>query len=556
MSSFTETFNNREPPCVTRDAAWSRTHRDLQATAMSIDYSGQWVLLAGRRHLALQKLDPDQTNDDNFLRKYHRNSKHEITAAEWAICDESQEYCAIATSQLIEVVTWRSGDPNLIHSLRAHTRVITDIDWHSKTPYLLASCSIDTFTHLWDLRDPKKPTMSLSAVCMSGATQVGFNRVSGNLLATAHDGDLRIWDVRKGACPIQYITAHLARIHGINWSHKQETHLTTASQDGTVKYFCINNPRRAEKIITTSSPVWRARYTPFSDGLVTVIVPNLGRGENSLLLWNNARQSAPICSFTGHSDVILDFSWRPNRHYDNTDMELVTWSRDQTLRVWNVDETIQKMCEPETPDEEESVSTDILFDGIPIKPKSVLSKPNSLPTNQHQSIPTLQTEITKPMPKFSLQHEFSLLNTNIPHIDVEVLDAVKRHAMIRISVNGHVIMLQVVFPENYPHVDYPPDFIYCQGTSIDDNLAESLNEVLKLNAQNRLRKGKTCLEQCLRALVTTLKKITSTGDKSYLRLQSPRLEGALSGALHDACVPFPKTCGARFCQVGILVTFI
>lgn len=206
--------------------------------------------------------------------------------------------------------------------------------------------------------------------------------------------------------------------------------------------------------------------------------------------------------------------------------------------------------------------------------------PNHHPS-QLPPIPTLQTEITKPMPKFSLQHEFSILNTNIPHIDVEVLDAVKRHAMIRVSLNGHVIMLQVVFPENYPHVEYPPDFIYCQGTSIDDNLAESLNEVLKLNAQSRLRKGKTCLEQCLRALVTNLKKvwnifnhlntdlndgfsflllfnfqITSTGDKSYLRLQSPRLEGALSGALHDACVPFPKTCGARFCQVGILVTFI
>lgn len=35
--------------------------------------------------------------------------------------------------------------------------------------------------------------------------------------------------------------------------------------------------------------------------------------------------------------------------------------------------------------------------------------------------------------------------------------------------------------------------------------------------------------------------ITSTGDKSYLRLQSPRLEGALTGTLHDAAVPFPKT---------------
>lgn len=153
--------------------------------------------------------------------------------------------------------------------------------------------------------------------------------------------------------------------------------MTTASQDGTVKYFCINNPRRAEKIITTSSPVWRARYTvrkipnfayssekkclqvsefvpkqPFADGLVTVIVPSLGRGENSLLLWNNARQSSPICSFQGHNDVILDFAWRPNRHYENSDMELITWSRDQTLRVWHVDETIQKMCEPDTPDDD------------------------------------------------------------------------------------------------------------------------------------------------------------------------------------------------------------
>lgn len=227
--------------------------------------------------------------------------------------------------------------------------------------------------------------------------------------------------------------------------------------------------------------------------------------------------------------------------------ELVTWSRDQTLRIWNVDETIQKMCEPETPGEEEgwlvncwklcpngickfffarilrksflfllsileSVSTDIIFEGIPIKSSKAsmpMQSPNIQTNNQHSPIvSTLQTEILmKPMPKFSLQHEFSLLNTNIPHIDVEVLDAVKRHAMIRVSANGHVIMLQVVFPENYPNVEYPPDFIYCQGTSIDDNLAESLNEVLKMNAQNRLRKGKTCLEQCLRALVTNLKKV-------------------------------------------------
>lgn len=246
---------------------------------------------------------------------------------------------------------------------------------------------------------------------------------------------------------------------------------------------------------------------PFADGLVTVIVPNLGRGENSLLLWNNAKQSAPICSFLGHSDVILDFAWRPNRSYAHSDMELVTWSRDQTLRVWNVDESIQKMCETESPDEDESVVSGVLLEqGIPIQSKTStsLTKQSHFPRTPIASDP-------KFVPKFSLQHEFSLLNASIPHIDVEVLDAIKRHAMVRVSANGHVIMLQVVFPENYPHSEFPPDFIYCQGTSIDDNLAESLIDVLKVNAQNRLKKGKTCLEQCLRALVTALKKVKYTG---------------------------------------------
>lgn len=53
-----------------------------------------------RRHLALQSLD--QYDDDDSLRKFYRNSKYEVSAAEWAICGESQEYCAIAVSCVTE----------------------------------------------------------------------------------------------------------------------------------------------------------------------------------------------------------------------------------------------------------------------------------------------------------------------------------------------------------------------------------------------------------------------------------------------------------------------
>lgn len=51
-----------------------------------------------------------------------------------------------------------------MHSLRAHTRVVSDLNWHPSEPEILASCSIDTFIHIWDIRDQRKPCQSLSAV--------------------------------------------------------------------------------------------------------------------------------------------------------------------------------------------------------------------------------------------------------------------------------------------------------------------------------------------------------------------------------------------------------
>lgn len=306
--------------------------------------------------------------------------------------------------------------------------------------------------------------------------------------------------------------------------------MITASQDGSVKFFDINNPRRAERIITTAtpSPVWRARYTPpsFEDGLVTI---HLGNSENSsLLLWNNSKsqsQSTPVCQFVGHSDVILDFAFRNQRNNQQSDdLEIYTWSRDQTFRIWKLDKELQKLCSQ----------------------SSIETESGEIALDYHQGS-SLQ-------PSCSLQHEFSLIYfPNIPGVQNYECNQTKRNAMIRIVANGYIIVLQVIFPVGYPVLNQPPVFEFCQGTSLDDNLSLKLMKVLKDTASSRVRKGRTCLEQCLRNLVGDLKK-ESGGDKAHLRLQSPRLEGALSGVL-DACIPFPKTSGARFNAGGFLVTF-
>ena len=51
------------------------------------------------------------------------------------------------------------------------------------------------------------------------------------------------------------------------------------------------------------------RFTPFGNGLATVIIPQLLRHENSLFLWNVNNVQCPVHCFYGHRDVIVDFGF-------------------------------------------------------------------------------------------------------------------------------------------------------------------------------------------------------------------------------------------------------
>lgn len=48
-----------------------------------------------------------------------------------------------------------------------------------------------------------------------GSSQVRWNPLLSYTLATAHDGDVKIWDQRKATSPVQYITAHLTKVYNI-----------------------------------------------------------------------------------------------------------------------------------------------------------------------------------------------------------------------------------------------------------------------------------------------------------------------------------------------------
>ncbi|KAG9301687.1 hypothetical protein G9A89_016758 [Geosiphon pyriformis] len=305
---------------------------DQPVGSMSISPSSRDVVLAARKGLFIIDLE----NPYNPPRVLNHLTKWEVADVQWNPHQARDTWVASTSNQ--KALIWNldyssSGAVKII--LHSHTRAISDINWHPFNPDELATCSVDTFVHLWDLRIEKKPVMSFCA-WTAGATQVKFNKKNQYILASSHDTDVKIWDTRRGSRPVTNIKAHTTKIYGIDWSRKNETDIITCSLDKRVKVWNTNQPEICQRVIETNSPVWRARHTPVGLGILTM--PQ--RSENTLYLWNRENPEKPVYAFRGHTDVVKEFVWRVkgggDPDVDDREFQLITWSKDQTLRLWPI----------------------------------------------------------------------------------------------------------------------------------------------------------------------------------------------------------------------------
>lgn len=255
-----------------------------------------------------------------------------------------------------------SRSSSIEHVLHAHSRAITDINWSPFHPELVASSSIDTWTWVWDLRmsggsdgssgGRQKPAQGYSA-WNAAVTQVKFNRASEHRLASTCDNKVLIWDDRKGSLPLATIEAHENKIYGIDWSRDTSLgldRLITCSLDRTVKFWNLASDTsqaaigarelvtEAESVIETRTPIWRARHLPFGNGCLTL--PQ--RGDTALSMWSKDEPEEPKATFAGHTDIVKEYLFRTkggqDRGSDDRQFQLITWSKDQTLRLWPVSE--------------------------------------------------------------------------------------------------------------------------------------------------------------------------------------------------------------------------
>ena len=66
--------------------------------------------------------------------------------------------------------------------------------------------------------------------------------------------------LQKPSTASGYITAHMSRIHDIDWCYYDENQLTTCSHDGSVKFWDIKSPREPFNTIKVGAQkLWRAK---------------------------------------------------------------------------------------------------------------------------------------------------------------------------------------------------------------------------------------------------------------------------------------------------------
>ncbi|KAI9744675.1 MAG: hypothetical protein M1818_002204 [Claussenomyces sp. TS43310] len=312
----------------------------------TISPSGRDVAIASKSGLEIIDLD-SPLNPPRHLR---HGQSWLVADVQWSPFAARENWIASASNQ--KALVWNltmsedSKHGAIEHTLHAHSRAITDINFSAHHPDVLSTCAVDGYVHCWDLRKPRRPVMTF-VDWDAGATQVKWNRQDGHILASSHDRWLRIWDDRKGAYPLRSIEAHKSKIYGLDWNRTRATAIVTCSLDKSIKFWEYDNDEdNPERVIRTQFPVWRARHTPFGWGLLAMPQDTPG----TLHLYDRRKEnmieedfSPAVAIFPGHGDKqVKEFLWRSrgrvsDEGIDNRDFQLVSWGTDHELRLRHVE---------------------------------------------------------------------------------------------------------------------------------------------------------------------------------------------------------------------------
>lgn len=152
-------------------------YRDLGSSVMSIDSTGDVILLASKRVLLFINLH----NPKHPHKIPRKNVKWEVNAAQWNPHKSDSSVFVVTRNNQADICSFINGKSETTSTLQTHTRSITDLDWSPSASNLLLTCSSDSNALLWDTRttssNRSKPVQAFETMQSCSASQVKWNKV-------------------------------------------------------------------------------------------------------------------------------------------------------------------------------------------------------------------------------------------------------------------------------------------------------------------------------------------------------------------------------------------
>ncbi|XP_065319846.1 uncharacterized protein LOC135927646 isoform X3 [Gordionus sp. m RMFG-2023] len=290
---------------------------DIKATAFCLNLKSSIAILSGPQSISL--IDVNQlTASTALIKQYHCQEKWDINTI---LCmGDATLTTFVKTCDHIAILYRITEDLQLkeIAQIQRHSRIISDVDKCDLDPNLFITSSMDNYCHIWDIRclsgNFNKPVNTLNSI--TPASQCKWSKHDFNVIASAHETDIHIWDIRKPKCPLHFIPAHSSAINSLDWycpnSHSQNQNgddqhlLVSAGQDAKLKTW---RPVASSCSWTTSGsynltvPARKARFVNgWNRGLMTIPVNNFSHSSlnvnakfsnNHLSLWDLGQNNKP-----------------------------------------------------------------------------------------------------------------------------------------------------------------------------------------------------------------------------------------------------------------------
>eukprot|EP00124_Ichthyophonus_hoferi_P005613 Ihof_evm2s862 gene=Ihof_evmTU2s862 len=211
-----------------------RIENPAQVNSFAVNPTSSHVALAARKGIFIMSLNDVQHSSQ--IISY--DSKWEINDIEWN--PTYSHHTLVAASNNQTALIWDVADAGSSRGatlqcvLHSHTRAISNLNWSPFNWPLLATCSADGMIFAWDIRTPQRPSKSFNT--FSAVTHVKWNRCHEHTFASAHEGHIRIWDMRVPDKAIkQIVPAHMFKVFGLDWSYTNPYELISCGQDRMIK---------------------------------------------------------------------------------------------------------------------------------------------------------------------------------------------------------------------------------------------------------------------------------------------------------------------------------